>query len=73
VDTLASRDIAVYFVAQAMDSRDPNFRMMMTVFAMGDLEYTRGLREEVMKGRREKVRLGYTLGEVRDSRDCLDQ
>jgi site-specific DNA recombinase len=62
VDTLASHGVGVYFAAQRLDSRDPNFRLMVTIFAPFDGQFVRALREKALKSSHERVRLGYSPG-----------
>jgi DNA invertase Pin-like site-specific DNA recombinase len=62
VDTLASHGVGVYFAAQRLDSRDPNFRLMVTIFEPFDGQFVRALREKALKSSHERVRLGYSPG-----------
>ena len=62
VDQLAYYEVHVYFVSQKLDSRQDNFRMMLTLYSMIDEQYISRLAKNVWRGQEGQVLKGFTSG-----------
>ncbi len=62
VSELALHGVHVHFINQKPDTRDDNFRMMLTVFEMVNEQYIAGLSEKVWRGQMGRVISGFTSG-----------
>lgn len=61
-DILKHRRIGLYFVSQKLDSRDSNFRLMLTVYGMADEQQIERLRAKVHAGQKGRVLQGFSSG-----------
>ena len=61
-DVLKHHRIGLYFVSQKLDSRDPNFRLMLTVLGMADEQQIERMRTKVHSGQKGRVLQGFSSG-----------
>jgi site-specific DNA recombinase len=61
-DVLKHHRIGLYFVSQKLDSKDPNFRLMLTVYGMADEQQIERLRTKVHAGQKGRVLQGFSSG-----------
>jgi len=59
---LKHHQVGLYFVSQKLDSRDPNFEMMLMFLGMQDQQYIERLGRSVLGGQRSSVLKGYYTG-----------
>jgi DNA invertase Pin-like site-specific DNA recombinase len=62
IDVLALHSVHVYFVSHKLSSENPHFKMMMTMCGVLEEQYTAAHAENVRRGQKGKVLLGYTVG-----------
>lgn len=61
-DLLRHYGVKLYFVAQKLDSDDPNFQTLLTMHGMIDQQNSERMRHRVRRGQEGRVRAGYTSG-----------
>jgi site-specific DNA recombinase len=62
VDILENNGVFVYFAAQRLDSRNPGFRQVFTIFAMMDEQHVAQLAQKVHRGQKGRALKGYVPG-----------
>jgi DNA invertase Pin-like site-specific DNA recombinase len=61
-DLAKHHQVGLYFVAQKLDSGDPNFRLMLTVYGMSDEQQIERLKTKVHSGQKGRVLQGLSSG-----------
>jgi DNA invertase Pin-like site-specific DNA recombinase len=61
-DILKHHRVGLYFVSQKLDSADPNFRLMLTVYGMSDEQQIERMRTKVHSGQKGRVLQGFSSG-----------
>src|SRR5258707_9872433 len=64
-DILRYNGIFLYFVAQRLDSRDPQYRKLLTLHGMQDEDFLVGLRDRIHRGMKGTVLKGHHAGGTR--------
>jgi len=59
VDILENYGVFVYFAALRLDSRDPGFRQVLTIYAMMDEQHVAQLAQKVHRGQKGRALKGY--------------
>ncbi|MGA2631739.1 MAG: recombinase family protein [Terriglobia bacterium] len=54
--------VSLYFVSQRLDSRVPDFRILLTIHGLVDEQYIVGVRDKVHRGQEGRVLAGYNPG-----------
>ena len=61
-EVLQHQDIFLYFVSQALDSREKNFRQLLVMNGLIDEQYSKGLSDKVKRGQQGRLLNGYNPG-----------